>query len=65
MKILKGKLAMLNVPKCCRRSGTFSYATWTAGQYSFFGLQRAAYNKESGLLERGRTVIDPNKRTIF
>ena len=29
-----------------------------------FGLQEFAYNKESGLLERGRTVIDPKKRTI-
>jgi len=29
-----------------------------------FGLQEFAYNKESGLLERGRTVIDPKQRTI-
>ena len=29
-----------------------------------FGLSEFAYNKETGLLERGRTIIDPNKRTI-
>lgn len=61
---IKSVLANRNVPGNAIGESSFAPADGLDSGNIPFGLQQFAYNVETGLLERGKTVIDPKKRTI-